>query len=209
LNSGGKTFVRGGTMGGDIPASRDPDAGGARRGLGASSSSSRDDDDYDAPRGLGLGASSGLGSGSGSSTTSVAKKPMTFTKGAPLFQKAGAAAAPKKSLGFDKPVAFSASSAPPPPPPVPAKKSKKADKKRDIDLFLEEMKRADQDRGSSKGKGGFSSSAAPIESASDKGGHHDTGDPNTTNIYCGNMASEVTDPFPFSFSCFSRHVSHH
>jgi len=72
-----------------------------------------------------------------------------------------------------------------------AKKALKGEKrKRNIDLFLEELKRQ-QD-----GKEG--SSAATAGAAADMAGtmikgSFDTGDPNTTNLYVGNLAPDVTE----------------
>jgi U2-associated protein SR140 len=85
------------------------------------------------------------------------------------------------------------------------KKSKEPKKKRGIELFMEEMKR-DQAAGlnqhrDKKHKSDEDSGLLPMgmsmpgghQQPDGKVGHHDTGDPNTTNIYVGNLSPGITE----------------
>ena len=106
----------------------------------------------------------------------LAAQPLPFAKPSPF------------GLGANEPVSASKAS----------KKGKK--KSRAIDAFMEEMKREKEmkDARASMLQRGIAVPPAPVEPQMfppDRlGGHHDTGDPNTTNIYVGNLAPEITEP---------------
>ena len=78
------------------------------------------------------------------------------------------------------------------------KKKKQPKKKRNIELFMEEMMSEETEpKGGGKRFKGESGSAGalplPGESGASAQGHHDTGDPTSTNLYVGNLAPAVTE----------------
>ncbi|KND00391.1 uncharacterized protein SPPG_04714 [Spizellomyces punctatus DAOM BR117] len=117
---------------------------------------------------------------------------------------------PKKTLYMPQPFVKAGASAPPPvrkpviesepepEPPVP-----KSQRKRNLDMFLEELKREQEERDQRlKAKharlagGGEPSSDTSFTlraAFEDKPGSHDTGDPETTNLYVGNISPAVDE----------------
>ncbi|KAI8985127.1 hypothetical protein BDB01DRAFT_789003 [Pilobolus umbonatus] len=69
-------------------------------------------------------------------------------------------------------------------------KESKTPKKRNLDTFLEEIKKGQEGRGRSDGKNGV---YPKNTSGPDDTGSFDDGDPNTTNLYVGNINPTVTE----------------
>ncbi|CAB5181476.1 unnamed protein product [Rhizophagus irregularis] len=90
------------------------------------------------------------------------------------------------------------------------KKDDKSKRKRNLDAFLEEIKREQEERedrlrqkhaklagagvSSEAGSDDFVPTSLTVKAAfEDRPGSHDTGDPNTTNLYVGNISPEVNE----------------
>ncbi|CAG8519087.1 7934_t:CDS:10 [Funneliformis mosseae] len=90
------------------------------------------------------------------------------------------------------------------------KKEEKSKRKRNLDAFLEEIKREQEERedrlrqkhaklagaglSSEAGSDEFAPTSLTVKAAfEDRPGSHDTGDPNTTNLYVGNISPEVNE----------------
>ncbi|CAB4384569.1 unnamed protein product [Rhizophagus irregularis] len=74
------------------------------------------------------------------------------------------------------------------------KKDDKSKRKRNLDAFLEEIKREQEEREDRLRQKHAKLAGAGVSSAfEDRPGSHDTGDPNTTNLYVGNISPEVNE----------------
>ena len=161
-----------------------------------------EDDDEDRPRGLG---SSSVSKDKAKpeappmfTKAGASKPPPTQSSSTPLFTPASSISSHAAASIFTKAAPLSPAFKPAVATEVAeeiSKKKKDTKKVRNIDMFLEELKQKQDPFGVGDPK--KAEIEATLTMMDKKMGSHDTGDPNTTNIYVGNLAPTVHLPLCF------------